>query len=245
MIQVFVRHCHFSSISQHKKRWPNFSREKCHQNLLQTIDLQRASVTFLLDTYHQKGLHFLEKETAFPIKKISEGTESGSFLRLLDHIETLKLDPETILYFLEDDYLHRAGWLDVLIEGMQLPGVDYVTLYDHKDKYFLPMYEQLRSKIFVSPTCHWRTVPSTTHTFAVRWKRLKKDLAIHRKYSVGRKISQDHEKFSFLTRGGATLISPMPGWSTHAEIEFASPCIEWEDIINTQVFTEELKPCKP
>jgi hypothetical protein len=229
MLQVFVRHCYFSSISQHKKRWPEFSREKCHQNLLETIDPNRASVTFLLDTHHhQKGPHFLEKETRFPIKKINEGTEAGSFLRLLDHVESLHLDPETILYFLEDDYLHQAGWLDVLLEGMQLPEVDYLTLYDHKDKYFLPMYDQLRSKIFVSPTCHWRTVPSTTQTFAVRWKRLRKDLAIHRKYSTGKKISQDHEKFSLLTRMGATLISPMPGWSTHAEVEFASPCIDWE-----------------
>ncbi len=236
MVEVFVRHCYFSLISQHKKRWLEFSREKCHQNLLDTIDLKRANLTFFLDTARKNGSHFLEQETNFPIHRISEGTEAGSFLRLLDYVESLRLKPDTLLYFVEDDYIHRPGWLDVLLEGMQLPHVDYATLYDHKDKYFLPMYNTLTSKIFVSPTCHWRTVPSTTHTFAVRWKTLQKDIAVHRKYSEGREISQDHEKFSFLTQRGTTLVSPMPGWSTHAEIEFASPCIDWEALIQNRSF---------
>ena len=227
-----MRHCFFSPISQHKKRWPSFSREKCHENLLATIDKSRANVTFFLDTARANGKHFVEAQSS--VHKISEGTEAGSFLRLLDYVESLHLNPETILYFLEDDYIHREGWLDVLVEGLQLPGVDYVTLYDHKDKYFLPMYKNLTSKIFVSPTCHWRTVPSTTHTFATRWGTLQKHLPVHRKYSQGRTISQDHEKFSHLTQRGTTLVSPMPGWSTHAEIEFASPCIDWEAVMQTR-----------
>ena len=175
--------------------------------------------------------HFLRRQAKYFVLEIQEGSEAGSFLRLLDHIESLQLAPETILYFVEDDYLHREGWVDVLLEGMQLPGVDYVTLYDHQDKYFLPQYWKLTSKILISPTCHWRTIPSTTQTFAVKWGRLQQDLPIHRRFSEKREISDDHGKFSLLTKLGRTLVSPMPGWSTHAEPEFASPCIDWEALL--------------
>ncbi len=229
-VEIFSRHCFFSSISQHKKRLPGFSREACYRNLLDTVDFKRARLTFLLDT--AKGTdHFLREEKEHPVIEINEGSEAGSFLRLLDRVEAMNPHPETVLYFVEDDYLHREGWLDVLLEGIQLPGVDYVTLYDHRDKYFLPMYKNLQSRVFASRSCHWRTVPSTTQTFAVRWKRLKQDLSIHRSFSKGREISADHEKFCKLTKRGATLISSMPGWATHMELEFASPCIDWDTII--------------
>src|SRR5262249_45860983 len=146
--------------------------------------------------------HFLKKEKN--VIEIQEGTEAGSFLRLLDHVSNLDLHPETILYFVEDDYIHRPGWLEVLLEGINL--TDYATLYDHKDKYFL--YPGLTSRIFASRTCHWRTTPSTTNTFGCRFKTLLKHLPIHRKFSMDRSISSDHEKFCQLAAEGAILISP-------------------------------------
>jgi hypothetical protein len=222
-LEVFSRHCFFSDVSQHKRRFDGFSREKCHRNLLDTIDLKKANLTYILDT--AKGSeHFVKQEKN--VVEIQEGTEAGAFLRLLDYVESLSLHPETVLYFVEDDYLHRLGWVDVLLEGIMI--ADYVTLYDHKDKYFLPMYEALTSRIFHTNTCHWRTVPSTTQTFAVRWKTLAKDLSIHRKFSKGRQISQDHQKFIRLSKRGRRLISSLPGFSTHAEPEFASPCFDWK-----------------
>ena len=32
--------------------------------------------------------------------------------------------------FLEDDYLHRPGWCDVLMEGFTVDNDSYVTMYD-------------------------------------------------------------------------------------------------------------------
>jgi hypothetical protein len=223
-VQIFVRHCLFSDVSAHKERFPGFSREKCHQNLLATTDWNRAEITYLLDT--AKGArenHFLKE----PVISIQAGTEALSFLALLDHVLSLNLDPETILYFLEDDYLHRPGWTSILFEAFQIPGVDYVTLYDHRDKYFLPMYQKLESRLFVTPSCHWRSIPSTTQTFAMRYKTLLRDLKYHRRYSAKKPISEDHKKFCKLTRRGALLVSPIPGWSTHAEPAYASPCYDW------------------
>jgi hypothetical protein len=214
-IEVFVRHCLFSAASAHKKRPLGFSREACHHNLLNTLD-SRANVTYFLDTARE-GDHFIKN---VPHIAICEGTEAGSFLRLLEYIERLDLHPDTIVYLLEDDYLHKEGWIDVLFEGFTLP-VDYVTLYDHRDKY--TGYPKLTSRLFVTESCHWRTTPSTTNTFATRFRTLKEDMAIHRKFSLNRKITADHDKFCCLERKGAMLVSSIPGWSTHAEPEFMSP----------------------
>jgi hypothetical protein len=227
-IELFVRHCNFSDISHHKKRLRGFSRQKCHENLLSTLDPKRVNVTFLLDTFHPGERHFVLDQTEFSVIEIKEGTETGSFLHLLNHVVSLKLKPETIVYFLEDDYLHREGWVDVLLEAFAIPEASYVTLYDHRDKYFLPMYKDLTSKIFHTSSCHWRTTPSTTNTFAMRYSTLMKHLPIHRQFSSCRKISADHEKFLELGRQGAILISSIPGWSTHIESNLVSPCTDWE-----------------
>jgi glycosyltransferase involved in cell wall biosynthesis len=230
-IEVFSRHCIFSSISQHKKRFPSFSRKACYLNLLETLNSNQANLTFFLDDPTPPRDHFLREEKIHPVIEIQEGSEAGSFLRLLDYILSLNLHPETIVYLVEDDYIHKPGWIDILLEGFSVPGAEYVTLYDHRDKY--DAYPRLQSKIFVSSSCHWRSIPSTTHTFATRFKTLLRDLPIHQKFSVNRKISLDHDKFVYLQKKRKTmLISCLPGWSTHAEPEFASPCMNWESYLN-------------
>lgn len=228
-IQLFVRHCNFSEVSQHKRRIPGFSRQKCHENLLATVDRERVDITFLIDTFHPSlAPHFIFQQNEFPVIEIKEGSETGSFLRLLDHVTSLKLKSDTIVYFLEDDYLHREGWVDVLLEGFTIPTASYVTLFDHRDKYFLPMYTDLHSKIFQTATCHWRTTPSTTNTYAMRYETLKEHLPLHKKFSEGRRITADHDKFLELGRNGAQLISPIPGWSSHIDAGNTSPCVNWE-----------------
>ena len=227
-IEIFSRHCLFSSISMHKKRPDGFSHKKCYQNFLQTTDLNKANLNIWLDLGREgkRQDHFIDDR--FPVYTVKEGTEAGSFLRLLDYVEKKAYSSDTILYFVEDDYTHKPGWVDVLLEGFQIPGVDYVTLYDHKDKYFLPMYAKLKSRIFLTASCHWRQIPSTTQTFAVRFGTFMHDLATHRSYSLKRKISADHAKFCKLGNQGALLISCIPGWSTHSEPEYASPFFNQE-----------------
>ena len=232
-IEVFSRHCLFSSISHKKKRINGFSKEKCYQNLFQTIDRNKANLTFFLDLANKPLQdHYLDLNNVIIM---NEGTEGGSFLFMLNHVLSLDLHPETIIYFVEDDYVHKPFWVDVLLEGFEIPGVDYVTLYDHKDKYFYPMYHNLQSKIFATKSCHWRTTPSTTQTFATRFKTLVRDFSIHKKYSEHKMISLDHKKFLHLGRKGAVLISSIPGWSTHAEPDYASPCVDWEFLLTNNM----------
>lgn len=227
-VQVFVRTCFYSDASAHKDRPEGFSHHACVQNLIETFDAAQAELTFILDTARKGEVpHFCTHYPRFPVHEICEGTEAGAFLRVLDYIEAQRYPSETILYIVEDDYLHRRGWLEVLQEGFTLPAASYVTLYDHRDKY-LPEYDGLTAQIFHTPTCHWRTTPSTTNTYAMQWKTLKRDLEIHRTFSRNRKISADHEKFCRLAAEGATLLSSIPGYSTHMDPAYLSPCISWE-----------------
>jgi hypothetical protein len=230
-IEVFVRHCHFSEVSVNKKRFDAFTRKGCYDNLIATLNPELVNVTFLLDTFHpSQDIHFVKQQTRFPIVTIEEGTETGSFLKLLDYVMGLNLSDETIVYFLEDDYLHRPKWGEVMLEGFSLPEIDYMTLYDHRDKYFASDYKKLTSKLYHTASCHWRTTPSTTNTYAMRFKTLKKHLKYHKKYSLGCRITRDHQKFCKLTKKGAQLISAVPGFATHAEPAYASPCFEWESL---------------
>lgn len=228
-IKIFVRHCYSSDASQHKERFIGFSRKRCYQNLIDTIDTEDVGVTFFLDSARaSSNKHFLKEQKRFPVIDIHAGTESASFLAMLDYVIKQKMDPETLIYFLEDDYLHKTGWLSILREGFSIPSIDYVTLYDHKDKYAVAEYPNLRSRIFHTKSCHWRTTPSTTNTYAMRFQTLKRDLAIHRAYSENVFITKDHAKFTTLAEQGAILISSIPGYATHAEPAFASPCADWQ-----------------
>lgn len=229
-IEMFVRHCHYSDASGHKQRHPFFSREACFNNLINTLDPNLVNVTIILDTYYpMEGTHFVKKQTKYPVIEISEGNEAGAFLRLLDTITSCNFDPETIIYIVEDDYLHRPNWPKILLEGFTIPEASYVTLYDHNDKYRRG-YETLKSKIFTTSSCHWRGTPSTTNTYAMTFKTLQRDLETHKKYSMGRRVSADHEKFCDLASQGHMLISSIPGWSGHMEPGFTSPCIDWEKV---------------
>lgn len=231
-IEVFVRHCNYSEVSAHKTRFEDFDRQACLENLLATMGDEKINITFFLDTFHpMQGEHFLRKQSRFPIIEIKAGSEAASFLHMLEHVYQQKLSLDTIIYFLEDDYIHRPRWPQVLREAFTIPNIDYVTLYDHKDKYFFQQYAELSSKIFHTQTCHWRTTPSTTNTYAMLFQTLKKHIDDHRCFSLGRTITADHDKFSKLAERGATLISSIPGYSTHAEPDFASPCADWPLIL--------------
>ena len=229
---MFVRYCYYSDVSAHKHRPEGFTHEKCFDNLMQTADLTRVNFTFLLDTYFANPKpHFIQKQKEFPVVEINAGEEGKSFLALLDHVLQRRFSSETIVYFLEDDYLHKEGWAEILEEGFSLKEADYLTLFDHRDKYFFEMYKDLRSQLFHTNSCHWRTTPSTTNTYAMRLKTLKKDMATHRKYSEGHKISRDHEKFLDLGGQGRMVLSSVPGWSTHCEPDYTSPCCDWSSLL--------------
>jgi hypothetical protein len=169
-------------------------------------------------------------------------------LKTLDIVQSRNFDDDQIIYFLEDDYLHRPGWCDIMLEGFTINS-SYLTLYDF-DFFIAKGY---LSEILVTPNSHWRAVPATTNTFACRYKTLLEDLEIHKKYSdrniwiseltsedlgedPGYYFSKDYDKFWELQQQHKYLISPMPGWSTHCDANHISPVIDWDKIIDYTYF---------
>lgn len=230
MIRVFQRHCNFSTQSANKPRPEWFSREKIFDSFISTLD-DRVDYT----AFHDSGNggiedHFLNKKDVNKVTKFG-GNDAQSFLNLLNYVVEQDYDVDDIIYFLEDDYLHKEGWVDILLEGFDKIGADYYTLYDHPDKYSLSMYENLTSKIITTPSVHWRTTPSTTNTYACTMGTLKKHINIHIKYcDLVEKWTKDHDKFTHLWNEGSNLISCIPGYSTHVEGNMLSPTINWSKI---------------
>jgi hypothetical protein len=126
----------------------------------------------------------------------------------------LKWPDEDIVVFLEDDYLFNKNWIQYIKEGLQF--ADYVTLYDHPDKY-TNMYSTLVSKLFKG-TIHWRTTPSTTNSYACLIKTLRDDYDIHWSFCQGNGVTLDHQKFLSLWKLGKSLISSIPAFWSHEEM---------------------------
>lgn len=133
------------------------------------------------------------------------------------------MDAGDLIYFLENDYLHCPNWLEKISELLNSPvHFDYVSLYDHMDKYIYAMYSDLRSRIFVTQNHHWRTAPSTCGTFLVRKKIFDEDIELW-----AREV-QDHYQFEELSANkGRTLLTPIPGLATHCMEGYLSPTIDW------------------
>jgi hypothetical protein len=224
-IEVFLRHCYYSHLQYSSHNRPDWwDKEKVFQNFKNTINPETTNYTIIYDEHYGKREDtFLNEEKN--VYEIDCGKESESFCRTLDYILSQNFDDDTIIYFLEDDYVHRPGWDKVLIDGFTLP-IDYVTLYDHRDKY-QEMYKDFMTKVLHTKLSHWMPTPSTTNTFAVKFKTLKEDYEIQKKWSTDYEPSADHAKFIELNQRGRNLISSIPGYSTHAHKEFSSPCIDW------------------
>ena len=182
MIEVFLRHCYYSNLNYSTKNRPDWwDKEKVFQNFKNTINLETTNYTIIYDEHYGKQEDtFLKDEE---VVTINCGKESESFCKTLDHILSQNFDDDTIIYFLEDDYVHRPGWDKILIDGFTLP-IQYVTLYDHGDKY-QEMYKDFMTKVLRTELSHWMPTPSTTNTFAVKFKTLKEDYIIQKKWSVG------------------------------------------------------------
>jgi hypothetical protein len=226
-INVYLRHCYYSKIQESpgKQRPDWWDKEKVFQNFKNTFNPETTNYTIIYDEHYGKIENtFLSQEKNTHI--INCGGEAKSFLETLKYLQTQTHNANDIIYFLEDDYVHRPNWNKILIEGFDL-GADYVTLYDHGDKY-MEFYSEFRTKILHSKSSHWMATPSTTNTFAVKYSTLIKDLVAHTKYSTNTEPTLDHQKFLELSQKGRVLISSIPGYSTHCQQDLLSPCIDWK-----------------
>jgi hypothetical protein len=166
------------------------------------------------------------------IEHVSVGHGAGTFNLALD--KALTFDDNEIVYFCENDYLHKPGSQKVIEEGLNEIGADFVSLYDHPDKYIDGANPYVQgggemTRVMLSTSSHWKVTNSTTMTFASKVKTLRKTENVLREYTQG-SYPRDFDMFISLYNSAHYLVTPIPGYSTHGETAWLAPLINWEKI---------------
>jgi len=224
-VHIYYRHYNIT-VSDGKNRPEWFNYEKCYHNLI--TSLQSKSELFRINiVYDGSSPNWIKQTNHNQLIEINAGGDFKSFQQTCEIVKNDSLvEDGDLIYFLENDYMHTAGWLDDVISLFTTyQGLDYVSLYDHNDKYFLPMYDGLVSKVFTSPTHHWRSTPSTCGSFIMTKERFNED------YDILSTMEGDHNKFLWLNEHrNRSVITPIPGLSTHCMNGLLSPTIKWHTI---------------
>lgn len=212
---ICIYRCSKNSFS-YKEKISEADKLYCFFNFMSAFFNHRTIV--LHDDAPSNVLNEVEMWNAAEVKEVKIPGNATSFLEALDLACTF--DDDEIIYIVEDDYLHKLGSPTLIEEGLEL--FDYVTLYDHPDKYDFP-YKHQSVKVYITDSTHWRKIPSTTATFATRVGKLKEDLRTFKSFTRPYPFPQDHDMWTALTENGRSLASPIPGRSTHTEIAWISP----------------------
>ena len=208
------------------------NNEACLKNALEVFPWNEYDWSIIADNISEETNDMIQKYIPRNyIDYVSVGHGAGTFNLALD--EALQSADEEIIYFLENDYLHKSGSDKILKEGFGL-GYHYVSLYDHPDKYINganPFVEEGGevTRVMLSNSCHWKLTNSTTMTFAAQVKTLKEDESTFREYTTG-SYPRDFEMFLALREKQHGLVTPIPGYSTHGETAWLSPLTDWSKI---------------
>ena len=206
------------------------NNEKCLANATKEFDDSIWSV--IADNISSDTNDMIQKYlTRNCILYVEKGNGAATFNLALD--EALTYDDDEIVYFLENDYLHKPGSQKIIQEAFEL-GASFVSLYDHPDKYIGP--EQggnpyckggaEDTRVYKTDSIHWKITNSTTMTFAAKVSTLKENEDILRKHTSGTHPN-DFQMFLELREQNKLLITPIPGYSTHGETAWLTPFTKW------------------
>ena len=224
-LRIFYRH--YNVEGTNNKGRPNwFDYEKCFINLLDTIKKRNDTELHVIMDGDINSNFISKYQDYFTLHEIKVGSDYLSFRETYKIAKSIEAEDNDLYYFLENDYLHIPNWVDKVIELFTTySNLNYVSLYDHNDKYFLPMYDDLVSKIFTTDTHHWRTTPSTCGTYIINKKIFLEDYDIHTS------VNGDHNKFLWLNENkGRFVTTPIPGLNTHCMEGLLSPTIDWKNV---------------
>jgi hypothetical protein len=240
-LNIYYRHVH--SKAEMKSRDPNklrpewFSYESCFRNLISTIQNdpqgQFVKLIVMFDGDHTDFVddfvsrYIANKELNIGLEFLEAGSDRNSGLITLDYINRASLPQGNLVYMLENDYMHQPGWISKVFELYNSDiAFDYLSLYDHRDKYILPMYKDLIAQIFHTQTHHWRTAPSSCGSFVSEISQFRSD------YEIFRLGLPDFYFFdALINKRKRVLLTPIPGLSTHCMEGYMSPCLEWRNFI--------------
>lgn len=243
-MKIKILYSHYNTQDNDGKYRPSwFSYEKCFKNFLSTIkDRDNVELNVIYDETRGKieqnwidnyipiikGDKVIENKN-INIYPITGGSMFGAAKEMYRIAKELSEDMEDgdLFYFMENDYLHVNGWVDEVITLFStFNGLNYVSLYDHNDKYtWMHLYENLTSKIFATETRHWRTTPNCCGSYIVNKKIFLED------YENRISIEGDANYWAWLAENkGRFILSPLPSLSTHCMETLLAPCIDWSKI---------------
>ena len=228
-MNIHIFYSHYNVIGTDNKSRPYwFDYEKCFINLLKTIDgKNNIKLNIVMDGKIENN--WIKKYNKFyNAYEFKGGNMEIVTKEVYKIIKEYQCDSDDLIYILENDYLHIEGWSEKLIELYKtFGGLNYISLYDHNDKYFLPQYEDLTPKIITTNSHHWRTTPSTCGSYIVPKHIFDDD------YEIQTTVIGDHVKHVYLNEHKRRFIlTPIPGLSTHCMEGLMSPTINWKEINN-------------
>jgi hypothetical protein len=242
-LHIYLRQTSHNNPNPNRPHWFNY--EKCFKNLLDTIDFSKCKLTVIFDgdinghftQKYQKTHNFsLYEINSHAISdNLKDGWSHSSQLAALK-IEKDNIPDEDIIYIVENDYLHLPGWTNCVLDvfNANCKHQMLVGLFDHLDKYVFThvdrndewgMYKDLVSKIFVSNTRHWRTVPSICHSWIMSGKSFKENKDVF--YSG----VADNTGSDMMGKRGYIIITPIPSLANHCDL-FNAPLVNWENVSN-------------
>lgn len=224
-----------SDIGYNKIKPDYINNESCLKNFCNIFFDYIYNIHIIADNCSEPTLNMIKKYIdPINIEKVSVGHGAGTFNLALD--KTLEWSDDEIVYFVENDYLHKPGSDKILEEGFDL-GASFVSLYDHPDKYKEPDQGgnpyceggAEDTRIYLTNSTHWKITNSTTMTFASKVSTLKRTEPILRKWT-NETHPHDFPMFLELRENNELLITPIPGYSTHGETAWLTPLTDWSKI---------------
>jgi len=203
-----------------------FDKWKCLKNFVTVFS--DHDITIVADGVDDSAWDKLQ--TLYPtldLQRTKFGSNAGSFLYSLD--QAIKLPQDTIVYFVEDDYVHHEGADLILEQGINIS--PYVSLYDHPDKYWGDN-ASVPCTVIMTEDCHWRTTGSTTMTFASQVRYLIQDRELFQQWCGGEdKWTHDTQLFTALSESRG-LVTPIPGYATHCDTWVIAKIVDWQDVLD-------------
>lgn len=226
-----------SNNSYKKNRLANATKEHCLDLFLKYFDVADNKIHIIADNVTDISLSkFIDSKCKLNIIRNNTSLNNGQSFKYCYHRACEEVNDNEFVYFAEDDYLYKQNSFEALTEGLSIS--NYVTLYDHPDKYIdanmggNPQIEGSGeiTRVVRTNSFHWKLTNSTTMTFGSKGDVIKKDKPIWDKYLLT-SYPRDYDAFCELIQVyNRSLISPIPGLATHSEIPWLSPFTNWETI---------------
>jgi hypothetical protein len=211
------------------------NNENCLKNFVRVFSKYINDIIVIVDTPSAELLNSIKKYIpTHNIMIVKVGNGAGTFNIALDI--ALQFDDNEIVYFVENDYLHKEN-SDVILEDMFNLEASYATLYLHPDKFIEPYLGGnpevdadggYPTKIYKGQYEYYAMFNSTTMTFASKVKTLKSDIGILRKWT-STTHPYDYEMFLELRSYNKSLLCPLNTYSTHGEVRWLSHFTNWEN----------------